>query len=861
MPERTTKIAPALLASVLITTWVCDASAQSRRAPDLVGEPAARAEAATDEVRVIARQTMADTLTSLATQSIRLAPSPTSSDYRFAALTLAIASELEPDEVERLRLLAAAWDQSGDYRRAVDVLRRVIELDPRDGPALLRVINARVRELQTADARLSAYEKLIAAEQLPPGLRSRVALDAALLARETGDELGFIEKLTLATTLDVSNEDAARVYAQYYLEEGGDPIDRVDVLSNLILSAPLKSEHHHQLARELMRLGAFDGAKRWVRLAIAAETAAQTYRRFGAVSNPTISNELQFDELLCVWNADGPLACVNRLRADARAVAQMREQQRIFEERQGGNPDTVPPALLHYRSEVLWFMLSAALNDRDATRDIIQRIETWTEVVEQQMNGAIQADAEQAAREGITPESIEAYKRRQSAEQLWLRLLAGIEINKAVEQFTALRDAPGDDALDPDALARFEGWLAVHDANAPEARAHLEPLADRDPGALLGLGRLCELENDTDGAAGYYAKVIALDPSTGVAAYARTRIERVTGSPLPPTPLVERLNEKAGDLAPNLGAMLEDPRAFVSIRAEHVEPRIGPLGRPELDITLRNASRLTLGVGTEQSINPTLLLSPGFQGRGHEQVTSVEAESLWAGRRFSLAPGKEIRMRVWGGRGSVSRILDESLSTYATLRWRIIQGPVYLDDEYATGPNCVSAQSDTLARFPFDMQAATATSLSEQLRLARGVALLEHVKGVAFRIYQLNELVSEEERQSNRQDDSLLRAAMQARMDTMSPDELGFTVYTLARYRQLEGDLLDTALALASARNDTDYTLAMLAFELLREGRGGQAMPLLTRLFDSPHRAVAEFARAVAPPDDPADEPDADPAP
>jgi hypothetical protein len=64
-----------------------------------------------------------------------------------------------------------------------------------------------MRRLQYADARLSAYDKLLGprGDALDPAVRSRLAFDAALLARDHGDEARFLDYLTTSTTLDPTN--------------------------------------------------------------------------------------------------------------------------------------------------------------------------------------------------------------------------------------------------------------------------------------------------------------------------------------------------------------------------------------------------------------------------------------------------------------------------------------------------------------------------------------------------------------------------------------------------------------------------------------------------------------------------------
>src|SRR5262245_39862630 len=152
---------------------------------------------------------IASQLERLALLDLRAVESPSAGDFAITEAILAIAQELAPGDTQIVRRrIEAAWN-AGDNDALLDATRRIVELDPDDTVAQLRLITAKIGQVQVAQERLRLYEAFLGpkGEALDPSIRSRLALDAALLQRERGDEPGFVEKLKLAARLDSTNKD------------------------------------------------------------------------------------------------------------------------------------------------------------------------------------------------------------------------------------------------------------------------------------------------------------------------------------------------------------------------------------------------------------------------------------------------------------------------------------------------------------------------------------------------------------------------------------------------------------------------------------------------------------------------------
>src|SRR5690606_26138102 len=147
----------------------------------------------------------------IAQLDLRRTPTPTAADFAIAADVLRIAHALAPDDEQILRLLIEAVGQGGGAPEEVTSLSRtLLALNSKDTVTQLRVISDAISRLQSVDARLAAYDNYLGprGRSLDASVRSRLALDAALLLRERGDIEGFAERLSLAAELDSTNKDA-----------------------------------------------------------------------------------------------------------------------------------------------------------------------------------------------------------------------------------------------------------------------------------------------------------------------------------------------------------------------------------------------------------------------------------------------------------------------------------------------------------------------------------------------------------------------------------------------------------------------------------------------------------------------------
>ncbi|MEM7515800.1 MAG: hypothetical protein AAF368_02600, partial [Planctomycetota bacterium] len=211
----------------------------------------------------------------------RLQPDPSPADARAGAMMLELAAEFRPEDPILLRYLVEAYRAAGDEASLIDATSRLYKVDPGDEVAQLRLISWHIGRNQTVEERLAAYGEWLdgrGSEHLEdfPAIASRLALDAALLYRETGDERAFLGRLAQATRLDSSNKEAAALAAAVYAQRSDDPVARLELAINLLLADPVDPNLHLSIAEQLATFGVFDQSRRFY------NNADRLYRLSGA---------------------------------------------------------------------------------------------------------------------------------------------------------------------------------------------------------------------------------------------------------------------------------------------------------------------------------------------------------------------------------------------------------------------------------------------------------------------------------------------------------------------------------------------------------------------------------------------------
>ncbi|MFN7021448.1 MAG: hypothetical protein ACK4WH_08995 [Phycisphaerales bacterium] len=621
----------------------------------------------------------------LALSDLRIVGAPRPADYRVAAELLEIARSLTPADEPLTRLLLEAHDNAGDDPRVEALTKEVIRLDPFDTVAQLRLITSRLRQLQRVDDRLAAYDRLIGkeGELLDSAIRSRLALDAAMLAREIGDAEGFARRLSRAVELDATNKDAASLALAFFDQRVADPVGRFELMLGVLYADPLDPDTHMQLSRHLASEGAYKGARRFRQIAL-------VIRRNLGVQN-TLEEEVE--QSVLSWYTDGPRRVIDRyntLIAEARSNA----ISRIESAKRAGKPaeGLTDPSQVRLNMSYEWIRLLAAhaLGDMDLLRPSLDElVESAGQEIRHLADPALRG-------ENVSEDEAMARARGLREEIVAARLLTGLELGNASRELDVLRADP---ESDPVKLRRLDALAKLRAGQVDTAAAQLAELGESDDFAQLLLCMAEELRGDAASAAAKYAAFARTHRGTLFGAYGSTRAQRLATSPQPADPTVARLEALAAAVPGWVESMSENPRRFqtLAVSVEPLEARM--FDDVRLTVTLRNVGPVPIGVGPDRPINSRFLIAPNLQIATEPVATSSLLQVASLDRRLRLNPREEFRVTLSPDVGQLGVLLDQVNNRPARVRYRVLQGFEMLPTgAYDAGPYCLSAEAGPVLR-------------------------------------------------------------------------------------------------------------------------------------------------------------------
>jgi len=737
-----------------------------------------------------------DVLFRLALRQIRSdIANPTVEDYRRIALLFTVLQRYTPEDTERLRFVLDAWTWAGDKARSNKALREIIRQDPTDTILQLRLISGLIEQRQDADSRLALYERFIgpAGERIDDSVKSRLSLDAALLYRERGDQARYISALGHATELDPTNKEAAALYATFFLDRTENPIERLEVLVNVVLADPHDAQAHLNVAHELMLNGAWEGAQRFL----------QRVNELHAARGTTLTDDDLFDITLTLWNASGPdeaLSLVSGLYQREVTTEQNRREQIIA---QGRNPGPPLPIVLPAKLETIRLAILTTRGETEEASLSMQRIAVRHAI---ELNLIRRPELRPPWMTEIDALKIEQHR---LIERIAARLWSGLEIDLAQIDMDTLRDISARRPLTENAIQRFDGLFAVWRGEYDAARELLEPLAESDALARLGLGIIAQRQGDLDVAVRNYAHVALMVPNTAMGSAARLAIELIRGEKLVPTQKAKMLNDYAMGLDPWIETVTQNPYNFIRITLEHEQKIIAPLDQMNVTLSVTNISRRPLSVGPGMPIQSRVLLAPAITINGITLTSDLVPEVVRLERRLRLMPGETITIPVWAGRGWTGALNDYSTPNAFTMRWRALQGFTPTDSGgYNIGPLCVTTQTGITRRaaMPFD---GTIEELAGTIREAHDTDLLNSIlQAVSWTITPPEGLAPDDVRAGA----TIIAGALLDRMPTMDEYERAYTIVKALRARGLflEPELKARLMSIVSDDRSPLVRLAVL---------------------------------------------------
>ncbi len=602
-------------------------------------------------------------LTRTVLSDLRSLGEPRKEDYALAALMLKDAATLDPKDARVARRWVQAAHGAEDDAMVLEGTRMLIRTDPNDTVAQLRMITSRLGELQVARDRMDAYEKLLASSGgLDVSVRSRIALDAALLARDIGDEVNFVRMLKEATRLDSTNKDAAFLAYAYFSQRVEDDKGRLELLANLLMADPLDAGVHLQIRDLLAVHGAWEAAERFHRVGqriLEARNESDTQSRVETVS---------------LGIARGQAATA--LTSVQQDLASAREQQRAaFDNAKTDNKEVsvLPPedVRLNIPLEEARIAAAHACGDLNAASASISDLGKTTQLQLEVLQDPTRRPAEMTEAQAKEEVISSVYRLT-----MW-RMLTGVEIDFAKTVATEIQEKlAGDDVR----RTILSAWVALRSNEAVNVATLVDPVIEQGEGdewAFLVRALAEESLTNRAKAASRLRAFAAGQPFTPCGAWASWKADQLELRPL--SSMASALAQYTKTIPNWVDQMITNPDTFQRLSLS--QPATGDvLDAPGLTLSIRNMTSVPMSLGEDRTINSRVLLGPRVDTPRGFPDGLVEGEVVELNQRLRLNPGEQISVVFWPSETPLGWVLDTVSDQTTRLRYRALQG-FQIDEE------------------------------------------------------------------------------------------------------------------------------------------------------------------------------------
>lgn len=564
-----------------------------------------------------------------------------------ATLLVQEAVAIDPENPDNWRLMldvAKVTERDDLVARAVDNL---VRLDPNDQIARLMRISRSIEKRQTADERVSAYEALLAPDnidQIGATVASKLALDLSLLYRRIGNTTGFTDALTRALALDSANHAAAALAAGYFRANVTDPFAEAELLVNVVLSNPTDIATQVALAKLLLENGAYASAARLYDLAV---NGTQT-------SGQIPDTDLIIDQAIAHWaqgDVSTALDLLNKrsmaIDADYRQRVRQAQPEMALEDFHKVRAPKDPPLA------VAQAVISTAENPKTATAFASAAIEAY------QARIAIMASPESStegssASQPVAPVAAEDLAAA-NLEAAWMTVWLGQDADRAA---AFLAEAQKSQPLNQAAKDRFEGWLALRRGGPERAEALLALLAVTDPAARLGLALAMQEQGRIRDAAEEFLAVARAQPGSLIGIWAANRLLGMVGQRASISDQARRLDDLIATLPQTLDRAPVFANTAISLRLEVPRETLNAYEPIVVLLKITNNTSMPLAIDRDGPIRSQILLVVSASAANLPTLGDLPPIVIDIERQFRLEPRQTLVIPIDLRRYGVGQLLN-----------------------------------------------------------------------------------------------------------------------------------------------------------------------------------------------------------
>lgn len=730
------------------------------------------------------------------------------------------ANALDPTNANRWWTAADLAARSFDPDAEKAALRQYLKLEPSNDFAQLRLIDLYLADRQTVDERITLCGRFVegaSAKKFTSPLRSRLALRAALMHREQGQVNEFQRLLALSLQLDPTNQEAA---AESFRAVTADPDattpQKAAALFTLFNANPTDPATHLGVGDTLMEFGLYAQAYEWF-------TSATTLTR---MRGQRTDLPLMHAAAMSMWGSGQTEQAMLLLNAIDRPAP-------------GADGNTEPAAATTDAAPTEGGDTAAPAPEALAP-DGRTPLADWPPVESLMLKAAVVSTS--AKPEGLDElyQRIEKRLLSRKTEQvnpddltnlIWARLLFNQAIDSTPALIERIEKVDGEQPV-------LRGWLAARQGKADQARQLLEPLADTDARAALGLTLGRELDGADAGGVALLQKVATAAPYDifGLIAVAQLRAAGVKAQVSPDAQQLARLFESVPD---KLQHAYGHHGQFVQIRIDTPKTRFELCEPIEFTLEMRNVSDVPLSLGQGGSVGGQVLIMPRVLLSGAPQPVGVPPFTVDMHRRIRLAPRRSMSMkvRVDTANPNVGYLLQAYPQSRVQLDMVAILNPVFnARGGVVPGLLGASAQTRNLARRPIPM---APESIDAALTQVPSADPLTSMKAMAF-VLPITSTLNQDEQHAERVQQIV--DAVNAAYPGIDPVRQAWALSLIGGLQEMnERERFEPVYTAAAERDDEMVQLALLAFS---RSISEPDDPLLTAAMRGDNEKLKAFAEA-----------------
>ncbi len=567
---------------------------------------------------------------------------PSKARLQIAEILLSESLKLDDTYSETWRMMSQvkiAMEKKDELR---EVVRGYLKRRPADTSAQMSLVETYITKASDAEKRLEIYGNLLNVGSLKPSVRSRIAIQAAVLMEELGRTKEFASYLKLGLRLDTTNTDAQMMAYRFLRDNDASTRARTAVLGHLAAADPANPFHHAEIAAALLHSGAYKDAVEW----------------FGSTSNlfavhriqpdPAFSVKVAENYVRALWGAGRGAEALKLIEAYAKVFGQMEKARREAAKKAGDKKDTKVEEKKGDKGNGKEEGKKEGEAKDKGDKKEIGKNGTRSPLLGLQLHKSLiltSMGEPKKAREAFDT-MITALDERDKedggnadrlADRIWAHVVLNYDVDKAEGLLEQLKSKL---KKDDTRLDRLGGFIKLRKGEKDTARALLMKVAKTDAGAAYGLCLLLDGKDEKTKRISALKEVYLRDPGSLIGLKVFDDVQKLGGR--------AQASAEHGAVTRQIRTIPEMVKKIVghrlpivNLKARAVRAQVG-FGDPiEIELELKNVSGIPLNFGTI----PRMVLLDGMImiGRTRQRIppTVVEID-----RKLRLAVRESFALRV-----------------------------------------------------------------------------------------------------------------------------------------------------------------------------------------------------------------------